>query len=102
MRTTTKAARDSWVICPGCSGEGTCVNPSIDCNGLTQEDFDEDPDFAENYFGGLYDVSCAACEGTGKIRRSHLATLRERAADRRLAAMEAGESPSGLGDYRFG
>ena len=33
-----------WEVCPTCDGRGSHVNPSIDCNGLTQEDFYEDPD----------------------------------------------------------
>lgn len=96
--------KDRWIICPACHGEGTCVNPNIDANGLTAEDFAEDPDFAEEYRSGTYDVSCAACNGTGKIRHSHLATLAEHAEDRRLAAREDGdfESYCGAGDYRFG
>jgi hypothetical protein len=89
---------------PCLRGEGTCVNPNIDANGLTAEDFAEDPDFAEDYFGGVYDVRCAACGGSGKIKQSHMATLRQHAADRRLAAMEDGdwEGVSYASDYRFG
>ena len=51
------------IICPRCDGEGKHVNPNIDGNGLSQEDFAEDPDFAESYFTGLYDVSCEECGG---------------------------------------
>lgn len=91
-----------WMICPACGGEGTCVNPAIDDNGLTAEDFDDDPDFAENYFGGMYDQPCAACDGTGKITTDQFKQLQEAADDRRLAAMENGENPAGLGDYRYG
>ena len=50
-------------VCPVCRGKGTHVNPSIDCNGLTAEDFAEDPDFAEDYFSGSYDVQCNGCGG---------------------------------------
>jgi hypothetical protein len=39
------------------------VNPSIDGNGLTSADFDEDPDFREAYFSGAYDVPCPWCHG---------------------------------------
>ena len=93
-----------WIICPACEGEGTCVNPNIDSNGLTAEDFAEDPDFADDYMSGVYDVSCAACHGSGKIRKSHIETLRQNAADRRLAAMEDGnfEEYQGAGDWRYG
>jgi hypothetical protein len=52
-----------YEVCGTCEGKGTHVNPSIDSHGLSAEDFDEDPDLAENYFGGLYDVPCAECKG---------------------------------------
>jgi hypothetical protein len=50
-------------ICGTCQGKGTHVNPSIDSNGLSAEDFAEDPDFAEEYFGGTYDQTCNECGG---------------------------------------
>ena len=49
--------------CPRCRGRGTHVNPSIDGNGLTRDDFDQDPDFEESYFRGDYDVACYECRG---------------------------------------
>lgn len=52
-----------WEVCPTCDGKGRHVSPSIDCNGLTQEDFDEDPYFEEEYFAGTYDVVCNHCKG---------------------------------------
>jgi len=55
------------IVCPRCDGEGTHTNPSIDGNGLTQSDIDEamhdDPEFLDNYFGGVYDVMCHECDG---------------------------------------
>lgn len=62
-----KPFETEWKICPTCRGNGTIVNPSIDGNGLSREDFDEDPDFEEAYFRGDYDISCPDCEG-GKYR----------------------------------
>jgi len=50
-------------ICHRCDGEGTHVNPNIDGNGLTAEDFAEDPDFRESYMSGVYDVRCEECNG---------------------------------------
>lgn len=50
-------------VCGTCDGKGSHVNPSIDSNGLSREDFDEDPDFAEAYFEGRYDVQCNECDG---------------------------------------
>jgi hypothetical protein len=50
-------------VCPLCEGHGKHVNPSIDAHGLSREDFDEDPDFAESYSRGDYDVRCTLCRG---------------------------------------
>lgn len=52
-----------YEVCPTCDGKGKHVNPSIDCGGLSGEDFAEDPEFAENYFSGFYDVCCYECNG---------------------------------------
>jgi hypothetical protein len=53
----------AYSVCNTCEGKGKHVNPSIDSNGLTAEDFDQDPDFRENYFSGMYDVPCNECHG---------------------------------------
>ena len=97
-------AKDPWIICPVCDGDGKTVNPAIDANGLTADDFADDPDFADDYLGGVYDIACRACNGTGKLRKSDKARLAEAAADRRLAAMEDGdfEGYSVAHDYRWG
>lgn len=50
-------------VCPDCEGKGKYVNPAIDSHGLSSEDFEEDPDFREDYFGGMYDVTCRSCCG---------------------------------------
>ncbi len=50
-------------VCETCDGRGRHVNPSIDSHGLTAEDFYDDPDFAEDYFSGRYDVACHECHG---------------------------------------
>lgn len=50
-------------VCPRCDGCGSHVNPAIDGNGLSREDFDQDPDFEEDYFAGVYDVPCEECRG---------------------------------------
>lgn len=59
------------VVCTTCSGKGSHVNPSIDSNGLSQEDFDEDPEFAEDYFSGRYDVTCYDCGGDNVVPEIH-------------------------------
>tara|TARA_Y100000310_G_scaffold311232_1_gene357321 strand:- start:635 stop:949 length:315 start_codon:yes stop_codon:yes gene_type:complete len=56
-----------WEVCDLCNGKGTHVNPSIDSNGLTAEDFAEDPDFQEDYFGGVYDQQCNECHGRSTV-----------------------------------
>jgi hypothetical protein len=58
----------TWVVCPRCNGEGTHVNPSIDAGGLSSEDFYEDPDFAEDYMSGVYDVPCSGCGGRTTVQ----------------------------------
>lgn len=52
-----------YEVCGTCGGKGKHVNPSIDSHGLSREDFDADPDFAESYIQGDYDVACAECHG---------------------------------------
>ena len=51
------------VVCGRCNGTGVHVNPSIDGNGISSEQFDEDPDFRASYFAGHYDVECEECDG---------------------------------------
>lgn len=50
-------------VCSTCCGRGRTVNPAIDGDGWTREQFDEDPDFEESYFRGDYDVTCRTCHG---------------------------------------
>jgi hypothetical protein len=50
-------------VCDLCGGRGKHVNPGVDAGGISQEDFYDDPDFAEDYFGGMYDVPCYRCGG---------------------------------------
>ena len=93
-----------WEVCSLCNGRGKHVNPSIDCNGLTAEDFAEDPDFAAEYFAGRYDQQCNECKGRTTVavineercneeQKASLKTLRaNQEADaefRRLQAWEA-------------
>lgn len=51
-------------VCGTCEGKGSHVNPSIDADGLSSDDFDEDPDFRERYFAGDYDTTCYGCRGS--------------------------------------
>ena len=88
-----------WVACPVCDGKGTHVNPSIDCCGITAEDFDEDPDFREDYMAGVYEQTCNRCNGRTTIQdvdeerctpdqlEAWSAKLQDEADERRNAAM---------------
>ena len=49
-------------VCGRCNGEGVHDHPAF-ANGLTWEDFAEDPDFYEEYRSGMYDVVCTECKG---------------------------------------
>lgn len=89
-----------WEVCDVCQGRGVHVNPSIDCNGLTADDFADDPDLAEDYLRGVYDVPCNQCHGRTTVlavdwdrlsddeRDAYQKQLDAEAADRRYAAME--------------
>lgn len=97
-------AREKFRVCPVCEGRGTTVNPAIDCNGLTRDEFEADPDFAADYMAGLYDVQCRGCEGKRVVTAERITALREAAEDRRMAAREDGdwEAYSGAHDWRWG
>lgn len=49
-----------YEVCIRCRGEGRIPLPGM---AFTAEDFAEDPGFAEDYFGGLYDQTCPDCNG---------------------------------------
>lgn len=68
-------------VCGTCDGRGSHVNPSIDADGISPEDFAEDPEFAESYFGGAYDQPCNECGGrrvVAVIDESHLNSTQAR------------------------
>ena len=62
-------------VCGNCRGEGRIVNPNIDGHGLTREDFDEDPQFEEDYFSGVYDIHCPECKGKRVIKTPDLSQM---------------------------
>jgi hypothetical protein len=95
-------AKVKWVLCPVCEGDGKTVNPAIDCNGLTAEDFREDPDFAEDYWSGVYDITCRACNGHRVVPEERIKELEQNAEDRELAAREDGNWEGGVRDWRWG
>ena len=49
-----------WKVCGTCNGSGIMV---LNHAAFTREDFDEDPDFEEDYFSGVYDQPCDGCNG---------------------------------------
>jgi len=51
-----------YQTCDTCNGKGHHVNPSVDCDGLSYEDL-YDGGYAEDYFGGVYNVTCYKCHG---------------------------------------
>lgn len=91
-----------YVVCSTCEGKGKIVNPNIDRQGLSREDFDEDSDFRENYFSGMYDIACNECNGkrvsivfdeergNPKQLKMILDWYEEEAADRKTRMMESG------------
>lgn len=60
---TTATFPVKYCVCLTCEGRGSHVNPSIDAGGISSYEFDEDPSFREDYFSGMYDVSCYGCDG---------------------------------------
>jgi hypothetical protein len=95
-------AKIKWILCPVCNGDGKTVNPAIDAHGLTAEDFREDPDFAEAYWSGAYDITCRGCNGHRVVTRERIEELQQHAEDRVLAAHEDGNYEGGLHDWRYG
>ena len=55
------------IVCDRCNGSGKHVNPNIDGNGISIEEFDADSEFRDNYFSGVYDVTCDKCNGRNVI-----------------------------------
>lgn len=57
------------ISCFRCRGKGTHVNPSIDGNGITSDEWAEwDWEERENYRNGVYDVPCYECGGECKTK----------------------------------
>ncbi len=53
-----------WEICGWCNGEGS----SSAHLGEVSQMMDEDPEWAEDYMAGRYDIQCEECRGDGKVR----------------------------------
>ncbi len=65
------------IVCPTCKGTGRHVNPNIDADGLTREDFDSDPEFAEGYFNGVFDIPCNECGGENVVNAVDVEAMKQ-------------------------
>jgi len=86
-------------VCDRCRGEGKHDHPAFS-NGISAEEFDEDPDFREDYMAGTYDVPCEECHGRNVVdvidtervpadaREALYRWWQEEASDRRAAEAE--------------
>lgn len=53
-----------YEVCPSCEGHGKYVNPAIDGNGITGDEWEEmGEESQEMYLSGGYDVTCEECGG---------------------------------------
>jgi len=70
-------APTKWVICDDCRGNGTHVNPAIDGDGITGDDWAEwELDDREAYLTGGMDVRCSTCDGAGKALALNAPSMR--------------------------
>lgn len=91
------------VVCPRCEGSGSHVNPSVDGNGLSAEDLDDD-DFRESYMQGHYDVQCEECKGQNVVLRLDWDKLTDKMKDRvqRQQRQESYDRQEAEGERRWG
>lgn len=94
----------TWTVCDVCHGNGKHVNPAIDCNGLSADDFADDPDFADAYMAGAYDVTCNRCGGRTTVRAVDWSRLspEHRAAYEQQLRAEADDRAAQLAEIRAG
>lgn len=55
--------RVDFIVCPLCRGRGYVVDPAIDCDGISDDYLRENPNFAESYHNGEFNIKCTKCEG---------------------------------------
>lgn len=70
-------------VCDRCGGRGV-HDPDGFSAGFSADDFAQDPDFAEDYMRGTYDVRCTECHGRNVV----LVVDRDRADKDVLATMD--------------
>ncbi len=63
---TTVEIPAKFEVCHRCDGHGHHDHPAFS-NGISQQDFAEDPDFREDYLRGRFDVPCSECHGKNVI-----------------------------------
>jgi hypothetical protein len=54
-------------VCGRCQGTGRHLRSGMEGVAYTVEDFADDPDFEEAYFGGRYDIPCQDCYGVNVV-----------------------------------
>lgn len=54
-------------VCPICNGKGKHIDPLIDAHGISAKEFEDDPNFYEEYRSGYYDVDCYKCGGRNVV-----------------------------------
>lgn len=94
----------TWGVCDVCHGAGTHVNPAIDCGGISSQEFDEDPDFADSYRRGDYDQTCNKCAGRTTVRVVDMSRLtpEQRKAYTKQLREEADDRAEHLAEIRMG
>lgn len=60
--------RYTWVICHICEGHGSVDNPAFSDGFTSSELSDMEPEERRRIVNGDYDVSCATCKGSGKLK----------------------------------
>jgi hypothetical protein len=63
-----------WEVCGRCDGRGV-HDPEAFAQGFSSEDFAEDPDFAEDYIAGKYDITCSECDGRTTVKEVNIDRL---------------------------
>lgn len=74
MYDETMTLPSKFVVCWRCRGRGVHDHGAFS-NGISPEEFAEDPDFREDYFNGMYDVTCTECKGRrvlAEVEREYL------------------------------
>jgi hypothetical protein len=54
------------IVCPRCHGKGKHDHPAF-ANGISEDQFANDPDFYEEYMSGILDVLCEVCQGRNVV-----------------------------------